>query len=134
MEVSVNDFLNIVSFFVGLIGFGYAIYQGTEKRRLARFVRSQNWHLYSKANNANGALQLAINLYKIKHNADLSPEVMEMLSKADAFGQDVFRDIVRQIQLAEKNFDVPTIDGWVADGKVSEDHAKAIFKTIVVDE
>ena len=128
-----NDALNIISFIVGLLGFGYAIYQGTEKRRLERFIRSQNWHLYSKANNSNGALQLAISLYKAAHKPNLSPDVMEMLSKADAFGQDVFKDIVRQIQLAEKNFDAKTIDGWVTEGKVSEEHAKAIFKTIVVD-
>jgi len=125
--------MEIIGFIVGLLGLAFAIYQGTERRKLQSFVRSQNWHLYSKSNNANGCLQRAIDLYKASHNQSSSPDVIEMLSRADAFGQDVFKDIVRQIQLAEKEFNNGAIDKWVADGKVSEDHAKALFKPIVVD-
>lgn len=127
------EWMEIIGFIVGVLGLVYAFYQGTERRKLQGFVRSQNWHLYSKANNANGALQRAINIYKDVHKQEVSPAVIEMLAKADAWGQDVFKDIVRQIQLSEKEFSTQSIQKWVEDGKVSEDHAKALFKPIVVD-
>lgn len=127
------DFLGVAGLLVGLAGFGFALYQGSEKRKLERYLRSQNWHLYSKANNSNGSLQRAIDLYKESHAGQLAPEVIEWLSKADAFGQDVFKDIVRQIQLAEPHFDEKHIESWIKAGKVSEVHAKELFRKILVE-
>lgn len=127
------DFLGIAGLVVGLAGFGFALYQGSEKRKLERYLRSQNWHLYSKANNSNGSLQRAIDMYKANHAGHLAPEVVEWLSMANAFGQDVFKDIVRQIQLAEPRFDDKQIEAWVKAGKVSEPHAKELFRKILVE-
>ena len=127
------DFLGVAGLVVGLAGLGLALYQGSEKRKLEKYLRSQNWHLYSKANNSNGSLQRAIDLYKASHSGHVAPEVIEWLSKADAFGQDVFKDIVRQIQLAEPTFDEKKIESWIKAGKVSEVHAKELFRKILVE-
>jgi hypothetical protein len=128
-----NLFLGVAGLLVGLAGFGFALYQGSERKKLERYLRSQNWHLYSKANNSNGSLQKAFDLYKANHSGHLSPDVVEWLSKADAFGQDVFKDIVRQIQLAEPKFDEQRIEAWVETGKVSDQHAKELFRKILVE-
>ena len=127
------DFLGVAGLIVGLAGLGFAFYQGSEKRKLERYLRSQNWHIYSKANNSNGSLQKAIDLYKTSHAGHLAPEVTEWLAMANAFGQDVFKDIVRQIQLAEPRFDEKQIEAWINSGKVSEHHAKELFLKILVE-
>ena len=128
------DFLGVAGLVVGLAGLGFALHQGSEKRKLERYLRSQNWHLYSKANNSNGSLQRAIDLYKARHSGHLAPEVIEWLSKSDAFSQDVFKDIVRQIQLAEPAFNEERIEFWVKSGKVSELHAKELFRKILAED
>jgi len=98
------NILGVLGLLIGVASLAYAIYQGSEKRRLTSYIRSQSWHLYSKANNANGAVQLSLSKYKSVHASDLSPDVVESLARADAFGQDVFKDAVRQIQVAEPVF------------------------------
>jgi len=126
------EWVEIIGFIVGVVGFVFALYQGTERRKLQNFLRSQNWQLYSKENNANGSLQRAIKVYESTHGSGVSCDVIKLLYAADAFSQDVFKDIVRQIQLAEKRFDHASIEEWVADGKVTEEHARLLFKPIVV--
>lgn len=124
-----SDILGMIGVFIGLAGLAYAIYQGSERRRLSDYIRSQNWHLYSKANNANGAVQLGLRQYKSVHAANLSPDVVEVLARADAFGQDVFKDVIRQIQVSEPVFSVQTIDAWVSDGRISSEHA-VLFRNL----
>lgn len=127
-----SDVLGVLGLIIGVVSFVFAIYQGTEKRKLEKYIRSQNWHLYSKANNANGSLQLAIEKLKVARSQGDFDEVIEWLSKADAFNQDVFKDIVRQIQLAEPKFGESEIAEWVNTGKISEYHAKELFRKISV--
>jgi hypothetical protein len=121
--VGFSDFLAVFSAIVGIVALWYAVYQGSERRKLREFIRGQNWHLYAKANNANGTTQVALTRYKQKHAAGIDGEVVELLAKADAFGQDVFKDVIRQIQVAEPAFDHETIARWVAGGRVAEAHA-----------
>jgi hypothetical protein len=61
----------------------------------------------------------------------LNPLVIHFLSLADAFGQDVVRDVARQMQLIEPRFNAETISRWVREGRVNADagHAK-IFATL----
>jgi len=128
-----SDVLGLAGVLIGVASLGYAIWQGSEKRKLERLVRAQNWHLYSKATNANGSLQLAADKYKSAHAGALSHDVIEWLSKADAFNQDVLKDIARSIQSSERKFGEEQIVSWVSTGKISEHHAKEIFRKIAVD-
>ena len=59
----------------------------------------------------------------------LDPEVLEFLSKADAFGQDVFKDVIRQIQFSEPVFDEGTVARWVREGRFVEKHG-ALFRQL----
>ena len=121
-----TDWLSISGLIVGVLGVAYAIYENRSKAKLAEFIRAQNWHNYSKTNNANLSVQLAFNKYKqTAQSFDL--EVFEWLSKADAFGQDVFKDVIRQIQVSEPSFTQGDVDKWVKEGRIEEEHAPLFY-------
>lgn len=46
-----------------------------------------------------------------------------MLAKTGAFGQALFRETIRQIQLSEPAFTKAQIAKWEAAGKLDKDHA-----------
>jgi len=108
---------------VGFVGVGYAVYENKAKKKLSDYIRAQNWHLYSKANHATGSVQFAFNKYKEISPDCMNLEVIEWLSKADAFGQDVLKDVIRQIQTSEPVFNSKAIKRWVAEGRVKTEHA-----------
>jgi len=116
-------YVGIAGLIVGILGIAYAAYENRTRKKLSNYIRAQNWHLYSKANNANGSVQLALNKYKEIPPDHMNLEVLEWLSKADAFGQDVFKDVIRQIQVSEPVFNSKTIKRWVAEGRIAEKHA-----------
>ena len=126
-----SDILGIVGVLLGIAGLGYAVYQTSEKQKLQEFVRSQSWYVYSKANNVTGIAQASLHAYKKTHTQNQSMDVIELLAKADAFGQDLFRETIRQIQLSEPVFTKAQIARWVADGKLDRDHA-ALFDQLCV--
>jgi hypothetical protein len=126
-----NSILGIGGFAIGAVSLLYALYQGSERNKLENFIKSQNWHLYSKANNANGQLQVAIRFYRERHQDKTDPDVLANLEKADAWSQDVFRELIRQIQLSEKYFNNDLIDRWVDTGKINELHANALFRMLI---
>ena len=130
--IDLNFIFGAGGFILGVVSLLYALHQGSEKKKLERIVRSQNWHTYSKLNNANGQLQGSIRLYRERHQDRIDPDVLANFEKADAWAQDIFRELVRQIQFSEKLFDKNIIDAWVADGKISEIHANALFKVLIV--
>lgn len=116
---------NITSLIVGIVGVGYAVYANRTKKKLSDYIRAQNWHLYSKANNASGHVQLALNKYKEISTDCMNYEVLESLSKADAFSQEVFKDVIRQIQVSEPVFNSRTINRWIVEGRVKAQHKPA---------
>lgn len=129
-----SEILGIIGVLIGALSLGYAMWQGSEKRKLEKYVRAQNWHLYAKATNANGSLQKAFAEYKSAHPGSISHDVIEWLARADSFGQDVLKDIIRTIQSSEPIFNEEQISAWVTSGKISEHHAKEIFRKITVSD
>lgn len=125
------DIGNVLGLIIGVIGLAYAIHQGTERKKLERFGRSQAWYIYAKANNSSGIVQHAFMQYKAAHAVNSNAQTLELLAKADAFGQDLFKECIRQIQLAETHFDTATIEQWVSEGKIDADH-KHLFMQLVV--
>lgn len=77
---------------------------------------------------ANGHTQTALAKYKALGKEAVNLEVLEFLSKADAFGQDVFKDTIRQIHFSEGSFDEETVNRWVREGRVAEKHAQHFRK------
>lgn len=128
MEAS--HYIGIAGLIVGIVGIAYAVYENRTKKKLSNYIRAQNWYLYSKANNASGSVQLASKKYKEIPPDCMNLEVLEWLSKADAFSQDVFKDVIRQIQVSEPVFNYKMIERWVAEGRVAEKHAP-LFKILV---
>lgn len=126
--MGLSEWLGILGGFVGLASIAYAIYENKSKKRLSDYIRAQNWHLYSKANNANGSIQLALQKYKEGLSGDkVNLEAFEWFSKADAFGQDVFKDVIRQIQVTEPSFTSKDIERWIQEGRISQKHAQLFF-------
>lgn len=129
--MSFSDILGVIGVVLAVISLVYAVYQTREKKKLEEYVRSQAWYIYSKANNVTGIAQAGLVAYKQAHAQSLNTQVLELMAKTDAFGQDLFRETIRQIQLAEPNFTHKQIDLWVSDGKLDKDHA-VLFKTLCV--
>lgn len=129
--MNLSDILGIVGVLLGISGLVYAIYQTRERKKLEEFVRSQSWYVYSKANNVTGIAQASLRTYKQAHAQNQSIEVIELMAKTDAFGQDLFRETIRQIQLSEPVFTKSQIASWVAEGKLDKEHA-ALFEQLCV--
>ncbi len=124
-----SDILGVIGIVLAVSSLVYAVYQTREKKKLEEYVRSQAWYIYSMANTVTGIAQAGLGEYKQAHAQNLNTRVLELMAKTDAFGQDLFKETIRQIQLAEPDFTRNQIDVWVSDGKLDEDHA-ALFKTL----
>ncbi len=117
----IGTYLSIAFGLVGLI-VGYL--QNRQKAQFQKVVRANNWFNFQRANNSNGTLQVAIEAYKKKYKESIDPEVIELLSKSDAFGQEVYKESIRQIHFSEPSFKKSDIETWQADGKISEKDKK----------
>lgn len=118
-----SDWTGIVGVVLAVLSLGYALWENRSRARLSHYIRAQNWFLYGKASNSNGHAQTALAKYKALGRDKTDPEVLEFLSKADAFGQDVFKDVIRQIQFSEPEFDEEAVARWVREGRIAERHA-----------
>ena len=114
------DFATYLGTFFGLIGLVIAFWQSRQMANLEKVHRANSWFNYQRANNSNGTLQLALNLYKEKHASNLDPEVIEALARSDAFGQEVYKESIRQIHFSEPTFTKGDIETWMSEGKISE--------------
>lgn len=131
--MSFSDILGVIGLVLAVVSLAYAVYQTREKKKLEEHVRSQSWYIYSKANNVTGIAQASLTAYKKAHEQNLSTQVLELMAKTDAFGQDLFKETIRQIQLSEPEFTQRQIAAWVADGKLDEGHV-ALFKGLCVTD
>lgn len=128
------DIWTTVSTIVGVAGFAYALYQGHERKKLENYNRSQAWYLYSKTNNMTGITQRALHKYKELHAENINVEVLELLSKATAFGTDLFRESARSIQFTEPEFTEDSVDRWVEMGKIDGDDHKSLFVPLLTEK
>ena len=119
-----TEWTGVIGLLIGVLSFGYALWEKRSRKRLEQYIRAQNWALFNKANNANGHTQRALGKYKLLGKDAMDPEVLEYLCKADAFGQDVFKDVIRQIHFSEIVFDDDTVSRWVREGRITEKHAE----------
>ena len=123
-----------IGYIIGLIGVGYAVYQGSQRKKLQKLARTQAWVLYNKTNNLTGIIQAARNKYIEKHKENIDSEVSDLLSKSTAFGLEAFRESVRQIQISEPKFDFDSIALWEKQEKITSADYKRIFTDLVIDD
>jgi hypothetical protein len=121
--MTLDDWLRVVGIIVTAGSLGYGLWQNRRRARLEDFVRANNWSLYNKSSNANGHTQQALAKYKAFAGENLNAEVVELLGRADAFGQDVMKDVIRQIRYSEPVFDDANVSRWLREGRVQENHA-----------
>lgn len=76
-------------------------------------------------------MQTALSKYKDIHSDNINPEVVEWLAKADAFGQDVLKDTVKNINFSEPEYDASIIEDWVLEGRIVEEKSKAMFTLLM---
>ncbi len=115
-----EDLWTYVGVIFGGVGLVIGYWQNRQKVQFQTIIRANNWFNFQRANNSNGSLQIAIDAYKSKHKDSLDPEVIELLAKADAFGQEVYKESIRQIHFSEPSFSKSDINTWESDGKISE--------------
>ncbi|WP_394227129.1 BAR domain-containing protein [Pseudoalteromonas spongiae] len=121
-----ENFVTYAGIVIGLIGLGVGYWQNRQKAQFEKIVRANSWFNYQRANNANGTVQLALSKYKEKHAENISSDVIEEMARADAFGQEVFKESIRQIHFSEASFKKEDIDLWESEGKISQG-AKPLF-------
>lgn len=126
-----NDLMNWLGTIVGIVGFFYALYESRQKRTLRDLIRANNWFMYQRINNATGSVQVSLQKYKNAHAHCIDSDVLEWLSKSDAFSQEVFKEIIRQIQVFEPTFTERDLDRWKNDGKLTEEKVQ-LFRQFVV--
>lgn len=119
-----------LSLAVGIFGVLIALYQGFEKRRLSRYLRSQSWYIYSMSLMSWSSAQTALKKYKDTHGEKLNPEIFETLSKCDAYNFSLSLEAIRQIQLSEPRFDIETIMTWGMQGKIPKDHTPLFLRIL----
>jgi hypothetical protein len=120
--VSLGDWTGIIGVVLAIASLAYARLENRSRARLSDYIRAQNWSLYAKASNANGHTQTALAKLKSLGAPNINLDVLEYLSKADAFGQDLFKDVVRQIKFSEPQFDDQTVSRWLHEGRISASH------------
>lgn len=128
-----SELLSCISVAIGIIGVVYAIYENRKLVKLNKLTRVSNWFNYQKVNNSVGGVQFALKLYKDKHKDHIDPDVLQELAKADAFGQEVHKEMIRQIYLSEPSFTSKDFERWKKEGKLSEEKV-ALFKMFAIDE
>jgi hypothetical protein len=123
ISVTLSEWLGVIGLVIGVLSFAYAVWENRSRARLQNYIRAQNWLLYGKASTANGHTQRALHTYMTVSKDALNPEVLGLLYAADAYGQDVLKDAVRQIQFSEPRFDADSIARWTREGRVPENHS-----------
>ena len=121
MDINLVD---VVSIFIGLTGVFYALYENRSKAALKRHLRSQSWHLYTKAINAHGLAGTALDHYKENEHNNIDRNALVSLSQAVAFNNDILVDSIRQIQYTEPSFTQEDINRWTSEGRISESNKK----------
>ena len=122
-----------LSLAVGILGILIALYQGFEKKRLSRYLRSQSWYIYSMSLLSWGAAQAALKNYKEAAGEKLNPDIFESLSKCDAYNLSLSLESIRQIQLSEPRFDLETITTWAMQGKIPKDHTSLFLRILSLE-
>lgn len=129
----VSDIVGVMGLLLAFVGLAYAVYQSREKKKLKEYIRSQAWYIYAKANNVAGIAQASLDAYKQTYGQNLDIQVLELMTKTNAFGQELFKETIRQIQLSEPQYDNDKIDLWIESGRVDKDHG-VLFKIICVSD
>lgn len=119
-----SDFLGIIGVVIGFVGLIYAWYSNKEKAKVEKFIQAAGWDLYTKASNQNAHVQLAMDAVLKSENKD--QDIINNLSKADAFGQYMTRDTIKLIHHVEPKFNEDMIKKWVETERVSDGH-KVLF-------
>lgn len=118
---------------LGILGVVVALYQGFEKRKLSRYLRSQAWYIYSMSLASWGSAQVALKQYKAAYSDNVKPEIIESLANCDAYNFSLSLEAIRQIQLSEPRFDIESITTWAAQGKIPKDHAPSFMRILSLE-
>ncbi|MGY5749463.1 hypothetical protein ACXHQO_23785 [Vibrio antiquarius] len=114
------DIISILGTVVGCIGLMVAFWQYRKTKSLEDNIRAHNWFMYQRVNNTNGTTQIALDLYKKKHQSGIDIEVLEQLARADSCGQELFKEIIKQIHMHEPSFTQADFERWKREGKLSD--------------
>jgi hypothetical protein len=125
------DITGIIGGGIGIIGLVYAFYRGRQYRKLRNFNRTQAWFIYSKARNIAALIQNTATRYRIQHMRGIDTVILEFLSKGEAYSQELIKETIRQIQLAEPLFDQSAFQRWISAGKIDE-MDKALFVQMAI--
>jgi hypothetical protein len=71
--------------------------------------------------------------YKIQHMANIDTVIVEYLSKGEAYSQELIKETIRQVQLAEPRFDESAFRRWISEGKLDEKQ-KALFVQMAIND
>ncbi|QZO12234.1 hypothetical protein [Pseudoalteromonas piscicida] len=121
-----------LSLIFGVVGFGFAVYQSHEVKKLNEYVRANNWFNYQRMENENGTVQIAKQRYLKLYRDTINPELLNLLAMADAHGQELTKEAIRQIQISEPSFTITDFKRWEQEGKLGPDKIE-LFKRFAIN-
>ena len=122
-----SNVLGVIGVLIGFLGLVYAWYANRERVKVERFTRAAGWDLYNKISNQNGHVQVVSDLLMAANSDKL--EIINQISKADAFGQYILRDAAKLIHHVETKFGEDLIEKWVESERIFSDH-KQVFMVL----
>jgi len=125
-------FINLFGIALGVTGIGYAVYESRQSKKLSDYIRAHNWFNFQRVNTTSSLIQKSKTLYKEKHKDNLDPEIFEYLANADAFSQEIYKEMIKQIHYFEPSFSAKDFERWKKEGKITETE-EAFFKKFAIE-
>jgi CHASE1-domain containing sensor protein len=132
-KLTFSDWLALAGLLFTLAGFGFALLQRRERKKLEQLAKAHAWMLMDRAGNLLGHIQIAMSNYRDTYADRLDADLVEFLAKSEAYSKELALEAVRQIQIAEGKLTRKTVDRWHREGRIPESY-KYLFNLLCFDE
>lgn len=129
---TLDQWVSYTGLFITICSTLFGVMQYSEKKRFRNYIRDNNWFGFQRSDNTSATIQHAKMLYMKKYSASIDPEILDHLSMADAFSQELVKESVRQIQISEPSFTINDFKRWELEGKLRPDKVQ-LFKMFAAD-
>src|SRR5947207_365779 len=119
-NLSTENWFALISLLVTLASFAFALLQLRERKKLEQLTKAHAWMLWDRASNLHGHVQQAMTEYMEAYGSrtELNADVIEWLSKSEAFSKELVIEAARQIQIGQGKLTRKMVDRWCKQGRI----------------
>lgn len=133
-HLSAENWFALIGLLVTLASFVFALLQRQERKKLEQLTKSHAWMLWDRAGNLHGHIQLAMVDYMETYASQLNPDVIEYLSKSEAFSKELVIEAARQIQIGQGKLTRKIVDRWIRQGRIPKGGHKHLLYALCSDD